>query len=143
MANFVSTDSHGAGGDACLQAPVPGVFAEPLSAAGAIHSDDDPHALVIPDDAAIYVLNTSHYRAKLFIPCLVGRCPGRMQLHFLDKFNQPLQRAFYRCEREGCYHREEVVFPEDLNARYVMEAGKKRYYKSDEARTRDEMETMV
>lgn len=106
---------------------------------------DDPHALVLPDGAEIYIRNTSHYRAKMFIPCPATRCNGRLQLRIADRYNRPLKQAFYLCENKHCLYSQEehALFPEHMRTEHVMEASKKRHYKSDEARTRDEMETML
>jgi hypothetical protein len=161
MAFFVDQDSHGAGGDARTSAlarddkPQSHLdagatlslshFEEFVDASRAVVNAIDPHALHLPDDAEIRVISTSHYRAKMFIPCVGGRCPGRMQLRVADTRNVPLPRAYYLCERKDCIHShvEHCLYPDEMRSDYVMEAGKKRYYKSNEARTRDEMRTML
>lgn len=105
----------------------------------------DPHAWYLTEREAetLRVGNYSNWKAKMFIPCVGGRCPGRMQLHVLDKRNNPLPRAFYRCDNKQCYYNEEVIFPEDMRGSYIMEADKKRYYSSNESRSKQEMEHML
>jgi len=107
-------------------------------------------ALILPDDAEIYIRDTSHYRAKMFIPCTYGQCPGRMQLRVAYADNRPIERPYYLCDQNGkdmsvwtCPQSKEGVYPEEIRTEHVMEAGKKRYYKSNESRTQDEMRTML
>lgn len=127
----------------------------PQTAGGAISEAElvadmnrtDPNRLYLTDAQydTVRVGESYHYRAKMFMPCLGQRCPGRMGLRIADNFNVPLDRAFYLCDQRGCrYHDiENAVYPEDLRGCYVMEAAKRRYYKSDEKRTVDEMRTMI
>jgi hypothetical protein len=137
-----------------LSAPAVGFVAEPSPRAGATLSQikrlnaTDPHAWHLTDAeaASLKVLNHSHYRAKMFIRCAGQRCPGRMQLHIVDVHNQPLERAFYRCERRECrYHDlENVLYPEEMSGEFLTESAKpKPGYKSNESLTRNEMEGMI
>jgi hypothetical protein len=91
------------------------------------------------------------YRAKMFIPCVYGRCPGRMQLRIVDKNNEPLARPFYLCDQDGgpkskwdCPKSGEPTYPEELRTSYVMDADRQKPgLKSDEGLSCGELETAL
>lgn len=91
-------------------------------------------------------------KAKMFIPCIIGRCPERMQLVVRDSRGWWLHQPYYRCmRREGptpclCsdddYAREHCVAGVNINAdRWVRNENDKR--RSSGEPTREEMETMI
>lgn len=107
--------------------------------------------LEIPDGVELAVRPYDGWRAKVFIPCTHGRCPGRMQLRFVDKRNRPLDRPYYLCDQDGgpdarwtCPNCEEPTYPEHLRSEYVNSGNRARPgTKSNEALEREEMVTRV
>ncbi len=67
------------------------------------------------------------YRAHVSIDCIVGECPGRMQLNMLRADGTLLQRPFndgpyYRCNRVGCYYSTHLRGLHTLNSEWVRDA---------------------
>lgn len=89
-------------------------------------------------------------RAKWFIPCLIGECPGQMQLHLRRRDGAFLQRPYndgpyYTCMREGChYHTHPRGLHEIHHDYWIRDAKIPRKEKNDgDPLTEKDMETMI
>jgi len=102
--------------------------------------------LEIPDGSKITIRPYNPYRAKMFIPCTYGRCPGRMQLRVAYQDNTPIERPYYLCEGKQwqCPNSQVPVYPEDIRTDYVASAHRaKKGRLSNERVYEHEMETML
>jgi len=93
-------------------------------------------------------------KAKMFIPCIEGRCPGRMQLIVRDGQRRELAQPYYRCMRDELPN--PCRWSEDDRARAECRPGVdifvERWVRSDDdtkrlkdgdVPTREDMETMI
>ncbi len=88
----------------------------------------------------------------MFIPCVNGRCPGRMQLRVMDSRNRPISRPFYLCDQDGrekakwhCRNADEPIYPENLRISYVRDGttAKQKGYKHSDHLTMEEVGSMI
>jgi hypothetical protein len=87
-------------------------------------------------------------RAKWFIPCIGGRCPGQMQLRIRALDGSMLPRPFYICDRRDdlspCAHSEEPLYADSLRSEWVESSGRaKQKRKKGDRLTHKDMETML
>jgi hypothetical protein len=97
-----------------------------------IHGGDDAHP----------------FRAKVFMDCIIGECPGKMQLLWLRKDGTLLQRPFnegpvYKCMRPGCYYNKHPRGVHTLNREWIRDADAPRKTRSEPADLEKDYEVLI